>query len=64
MIDIKDGANAHHGSSSFWHKECPLGHSVGTSWHWVPHDDDDDDGKDIDFCFNSESDFCLACQYT
>jgi hypothetical protein len=26
---------------------------------WVPHDDD---GKDIDFGFNSESDFCLAHQ--
>jgi hypothetical protein len=45
MIDIKDGTNAHcQSSSSFQHKECPLGHSVGASWHWVPHDDD---GKDI-----------------
>ena len=62
MIDIKDGANARRqSSSSFRHKECPLGHSVGASWHWVPRDDDDD-GKDIDFGFDSKSDFCLACQ--
>jgi hypothetical protein len=61
MIDIKDGTNAHRlSSSSFRHKECPLGHSVGTSWHCVvPRDDD---GKDIDFGFNSKLDFWLACQ--
>jgi hypothetical protein len=58
MIDIKDGADAcHQSSSSFWHKECPLGHSVGASWRWVLHDDD---GKDIDFGFDSKLDFCLA----
>jgi hypothetical protein len=61
MIDIKDGANARRwSSSSFWHKECLSGHSVGTGQRWAPRDDDD--GKDIDFGFDSESDFCLACQ--
>jgi hypothetical protein len=43
MIDIKDGANARHWlSSSFWHKECLSGHSVGGSQHGAPRDDDDD----------------------
>jgi hypothetical protein len=56
MIDIKDGANAHHrSSSSFRHKECPSGHSVGTGRRSVPRDDD---CKDIDFGFDSKSDFC------
>jgi hypothetical protein len=37
MIDIKDGANACcRSSSSFWLKECPLGHSVGIGWPSVP----------------------------
>jgi hypothetical protein len=49
LIDIKDGADAHHqSSSSFWHKEWPLGHSVGAGWRGVTHDDD---GKDLDFGF-------------
>jgi hypothetical protein len=60
MIDIKDGTNARRqSSSSFWHKECPSGHSVGTGQLSVLRDDD---CKDIDFGFDSESDFCLACQ--
>jgi hypothetical protein len=60
MIDIKDGTNARRwSSSSFWHIECPSSHSVGTGWLSAPHDDD---CKDIDFGFDSESDFCLACQ--
>jgi hypothetical protein len=60
MIDIKDGTNTRcWSSSSFRHKECPSGHSVGAGQLLVPRDDD---CKDIDFGFNSESDFCLACQ--
>jgi hypothetical protein len=59
MIDIKDGANARRRSSSFRHKECPLGHSVGAGWRSAPQDDD---CKDIDFGFDSKLDFCLACQ--
>jgi hypothetical protein len=56
MIDIKDGANAHRrSSSSFWHKECPLGHSVGAGQHSAPRDDD---CKDVDFGFDSKLDFC------
>jgi hypothetical protein len=56
MIDIKDGANARRrSSSSFRHKECPSGHSVGTGWRSVLQDDD---CKDIDFGFDSELDFC------
>jgi hypothetical protein len=55
-IDIKDGANARRqSSSSFWHKECPLGHSVGTGRLLAPRDDA---CKDIDFGFNSKSDLC------
>jgi hypothetical protein len=55
-IDIKDGANAcPRLSSSFRHKECPFGHSVGTGRLSAPRDDA---CKDIDFGFDSESDFC------
>jgi hypothetical protein len=56
MIDIKDGANARHwSSSSFRHKECPSGHSVGAGQRSALRDDD---CKDIDFDFDSELDFC------
>jgi hypothetical protein len=55
-IDIKDGANARRrSSSSFWHKDCPLGHSVGAGLLSAPRDDA---CKDIDLGFDSESDFC------
>jgi hypothetical protein len=55
-IDIKDGANARRqSSSSFWHKECPSGHSVGAGRLSVPRDDA---CKDIDFGFYSKLDFC------
>jgi hypothetical protein len=55
MIDIKDGANARRqSSSSFRHKECPPGHSVGAGRCSAPRDDD---CKDIDFGFDSKSDF-------
>jgi hypothetical protein len=55
-INIKDGTNAHcQSSSSFWHKECPSGHSVGTGRLSVPRDDA---CKDIDFGFDSKLDFC------
>jgi hypothetical protein len=55
-IDIKDGTNApHQSSSSFRHKECPSGHSVGAGRLSAPHDDA---CKDIDFGFDSKSDLC------
>ncbi len=63
LIDIKNGANAHwtcrSSYHSFWHKEWPSGQSVGAGGHWVTRDDD---GKDLNFGFDSELDFCLACQ--
>jgi hypothetical protein len=56
MIDIKDGANAcRWSSSSFPHKECLSGHSVGAGRRSAPRDDD---CKDIDFGFDSKSDLC------
>jgi hypothetical protein len=59
MINIKDNANARRwSSSSFRNKECLSGHSVGAGWLSAPRDD----CKNIDFGFNSKSDFCLAHQ--
>jgi hypothetical protein len=55
-INIKDGANARRrSSSSFRHKDCPLGHSVAAGRLSALRDDA---CKDIDLGFDSKSDFC------
>jgi hypothetical protein len=52
MVTMLIAGHHHH---CFWHKECPLGHSVHAGWHLVLRDDD---CKDIDFGFDSKLDFC------